>query len=305
MFRSSAKDLPCLRNWHIAEQHEQSIKPIRNRSPECKPIGNRRHQNLTIRRGSDETIICRVYRTDVLTYHKDGRIEINLGGWVTQTTLAFISSVLGRHVVQRHGRPWIYARAVVNGGGDTGGDMGGKTVEGYHPLHASGSNLLTPYEPNPTMLVLQNPAPNKTHRINRAGANNVRKQYKAFKDYIMRTMRIRDEGFSKQEFGEVFGWARPDVPLYPPPIYLNPSRVEQVLRLAASDNAEDHYKASLWLVSSIGGFNMQKGAWKPSLDLLLKSLDNCILIHHRDQCFVEVDNNTGEPVGDPYKTYFK
>ncbi len=305
MFRSSTKDLPCLRNWHIAEQHEQSIKPIRGRSPECKPIGNRRHQHLTIRRGSDESIICRMYRTDVLTYHKDGRIEIDLGWWVTQTTLAFISSVLGRQVVQRHGRPWIYARAVVNGGGDTGGDMGGKTVEGYHPLHASGSNMLTPYELNTTMLVLHNPAPNKTHRINRAGANNVRKQYKAFKDYIMRTMRIRDEGFSKQEFGEVFGWARPDVPLYPLPINANPERIAEVLQLAASDNTEDHYKASLWLALSVGQFNYATQALLPPPGAMLKRLDSCILRHHRDQCFVEVDNNTGEAVADPYRTYFK
>jgi hypothetical protein len=305
MFRSSDKDLPCLRNWHIAEQHEQSIKPIRGRSLECKPIGNRRHQHLTIRRGSDETIICRMYRTDVLTYHKSGWITVNLGGWVTQTTLAFISSVLGLHVVQRHGRPWIYARAVVNGGGDTGGDMGGKTVEGYHPLHVSGSNLLMPYEPNPTMLVLQNPAPNKTHRINRAGANNVRKQYKAFKDYIMRTMRIRDEGFSRQEFGEVFGWARPDVPLYPLPINANPVYIAEVLQLAASDNTEDHYKASLWLALSVGQFNYATQALLPPPGAMLRSLDSCILRHHRDQCFVEVDNNTGNAVADPYKTYFK
>lgn len=300
MFRSSDKDLPCLRNWHIAEQHEKSIKPIRNRSPECKPIGDRRHQHRTIRRGADESIICRMYRTDVLTYHKDGRIEIDLGGWITQTTLGFISSVLGQRVVRRYGLPWIYARAVVNGGAGES-----NVIEGYHPLHTHGPNVLTHYELNTRMLVLQNPAPNKTHRINRAGANNVRKQYKAFKDYLVRTMRIRDEGFSRQEFGEVFGWARPDVPLYPLPINANPVRIAELLRLAASDNTEDHYKASLWLALSVGQFHYTKQALLPQPAAMLKCLDSCILRHHRDQCFVEVDNDTGEPVNDPYKKYFK
>jgi hypothetical protein len=236
-----------------------------------------------------------MYHTDVLTYHKSGWITVNLGGWATQTTLAFISSVLGMHVVQRHGRPWIYARAVVNG----------KTVEGYHTLHVSGSNLLTPYELNPTMLVLQNPAPNKTHRINRAGANNVRKQYKAFKDYIMRTMRIRDEGFSTQEFGEVFGWVSEErgLPRYPLHINANPECIAEVLQLAASDNTEDHYKAALvlaWQTRNIfvGDF------FKPPPGAMLRFLDSCILRQHRDQCFVEVDNDTGEPVADPYKQFF-
>ena len=90
MFGTNNRDVPRLLDYAEAVAHEASIKPIRNRSPEIKPIGDRRNQHKIIRKNPDGSIACRLYRTDVVTFHPDGRIEVRWGGYVTQTTRSFI-----------------------------------------------------------------------------------------------------------------------------------------------------------------------------------------------------------------------
>lgn len=297
MFGSNNRDVPRLLDYAEAVAHEASIKPIRNRSPETKPIGDRRNQHKTIRKNSDGSIACRLYRTDVVTFHPDGRIEVRWDGFVTQTTSSFISQLLGTSIAIQHSHAWITAQH--NDGNTT------STITGNYAMHPAEPNILRRGEPvdktrpwiRPAPLHFENPMPVTTHRINRAGASRVRKQYKAFKDYIVQTMRIRDDGFSAQEFGEVFGWIDEGrgLPRYP---NSNARTRHELLELAKSEQTQDHYKASLILVQQL------RASFKPQLKAMLGGLDGYILREHRDECFDEVLVPAGEIQKDPYKKFF-
>jgi len=188
----------------------------------------------------------------------------------------------------------------------------GKTETlGWYPVYVDGVNL---FKRNGSGdLDLFNPFEVSRHRINRKGANNVREKFSAFRDYLHKTMKIRDNGFSTQEFGDVFGWVKHEhnanpLPDYPP--YLNIRRsgsgrldeFKELLRLAESTQLEDQYKASLYLVRTASiGFH---GAWNAPLSAMLRLLDDVALRVYRDECFEKVQMLDGEIQRDPYLNFF-
>jgi hypothetical protein len=184
------------------------------RTDGVRPIGNRRKKEANIREVGD-TIICRLYETDVVTYHKDGRIEVRLDGWVSQSTAAFISAAL-EPTSLRHNQMWITA---TTGDTYTGGWLAlDLTVVNTFVRTGSGD------------LKFLNPTVTKVHTVNRARANNVRRQYKPFLDYIKNVVKLRGdfEGpshkrvtCSTQEYKDVFGTRTNLIgPAYPYPAYM-------------------------------------------------------------------------------------
>ena len=288
-------DLPRLFNWMDAACWERDSIPIRGRTPECKPLGKRRNTHVNIRKVDNEAIACRLYNTDVVTYHKDGLIEVRLNGYATQTTIAFIEELLGVRGCIQHNHAWI------------GAARKDHTQVGMYALHANEVNQFRRNKYGD--LEFQNPVSVTTHKINRAGANNVRKQFQPFKDYVMRVMRLRDEGFSATEFGDVFGWVKPDLPNYPTQMQvtsnhnIKASDMLAFLDLARSEQVEDQYKASLWLARSAASY-MRDNRWKPRLPDMLKHLDEFILLAYRDECFTVTGVESGDVVRDPYAKFF-
>lgn len=288
-FCARFNDAPRFYTYAEAARWEAAVTPIRGR-PDCKPLGARHKTHATIRR-EGEAVTCRFYNTDVLTYHPDGRIVVNLGGWATQSTCAFITQVAGIHAWIQYNRVWVSAG-------------------GHYPLHAQGENTL---RLDGGGVTLDNPMRVTQHKINRAGANTVRRIYKPFKDYLTGVMKVRDEGFSKQEMGDTFGWKTENAPQLPPMIRIsgrykvNGAPIDGVLALATpTEDAEqthaNFYKASLWLtMSAASGWGY---TYRPTLEGMLKLLDDCILFKHRDQCFVEIEAPQGETARDAYAKFF-
>lgn len=88
-------DMPVLRSYGQALEHYESIKPIRgsnNVRPICATTNGRRKKHMQIIK-RDDAIACRLYDTDVLTFHKNGLIEYYSGGYASNTTHAFASSI--------------------------------------------------------------------------------------------------------------------------------------------------------------------------------------------------------------------
>lgn len=298
MYASNFGDIPHLYNWMDASAYEAEVKPIRGRL-DCKPLGKRSKTHQTIRRDhADESVICRLYNTDVVTYHKDGRIEVNFGGWGSQTTTGFVSALLKVWVRICHKRVWMHST------------LAGKTAVGWYPVWVDGVNSFS--RNGSGDLEFANPFVVSRHSINRKRANIVRSKFKAFKDYLYQNMKIRDEGFSIQEFGDMFGWIRDGLPNYPHPMYLvvasrdqRVSWLREFLQLAESTQVEDHYKASLYLVRTAGNNRIHKQEiWDASLEAMYKTLDEIMLCVHRDECFDEVVVDGGEITKDPYLKYF-
>lgn len=63
-------------SYQQALVRHDSIAPIRGRSTDVRPLGNRRNDNLTIRKLDNGSIAVRLYQTDIVTYHDDGTIDL-------------------------------------------------------------------------------------------------------------------------------------------------------------------------------------------------------------------------------------
>ncbi len=298
-------ELPMMRDYEKAERIEQSIKPIRGRTPECKPLGKRRNTWVNIRK-QDEQIVCKLYSTDVIKFHKDGLIEVNMGGWASPTTCYFIEEVLGCSVSIRHNRLWVNATRASDPRCSTPQRL-------WLSMSATETNYFKLVN---NCIEFQNPQSVPVRKIYRAGANNVRKMYKPFKDYIVRVMRLRDEGFSSQEFADVFFNGEP-TPMFPQmfnePAHLGFNRyrrterkeVMSFLDIAKTGRTEDMHRASLWLAYSAGQpYFYRAKQLRPSVDTMLKTLDTLILYGHRDECFSVVTHRC-DIVKDPYAKFFK
>lgn len=288
-----------------AKAHHDCIKPIRTDG--TRPIGNRRKKEANIREVGD-TIICRLYNTDVVTYYKSGPIEVCIDGWVSQSTSAFISAALTPCGL-RNNRMWV--KAVTEDGGR----------EQWLPLDPNGVNKFE--RTGSGDLKFLNPQPLTVHHINRARANNVRKQYKPFVSYLanMIKLRIDHQGnveCSNQEYMDVFGGRTdfvgrtivnyPDS-VAPPRMNWQPNMgaLNALLDEARSDTNEAHYRVFLQLVRSAGypNFGSDPGGFWSHANNLIAHFDGLVLYKHRDECFDEVEAPAKTYGKDRYSAFFR
>lgn len=61
-------------NYKDAEKTYNSIKPIRGRSTDVRPLARRGNDKLTIRKDGDDYIV-KMYNTDIVTYHPNGDVS--------------------------------------------------------------------------------------------------------------------------------------------------------------------------------------------------------------------------------------
>ena len=90
-----------------------SVKPIRGRSVEVRPFGDRRRDwEQVICRVQDDGQVAygaRMHSTDVLLVMPNGDLKYNCGSWHTPTTAEFMCNlVYGLLVYKRHGVLWLH-----------------------------------------------------------------------------------------------------------------------------------------------------------------------------------------------------
>ncbi len=85
-----------IKDFTEAEAKYASVTPIRGNNDNIRPIDNRRAQHIRILKHDNDTYACRLYHTDVATFHRDGRIVYSTGGWDTTSTANFMSACMPR-----------------------------------------------------------------------------------------------------------------------------------------------------------------------------------------------------------------
>jgi hypothetical protein len=126
----SSYEIPVLNTYEKALAHYESIKPIRGKDwlrPIINTPNGRRRQHMQIIKYRDETIACRLYDTNVLTYHPNGEIHFTNGGYATNSTHQFATALLNRW--DRYGCSFsshkgqttatVHSKTVVVGDGET------------------------------------------------------------------------------------------------------------------------------------------------------------------------------------------
>lgn len=83
-----------------------SIKPIRGRAEEVRPIGQRRRGWERIEMDGD-VVACRLYNTQVVLYYPDGRIGVRCAGWQSPLTAEFIHIHSPWQCFKRNNKLWV------------------------------------------------------------------------------------------------------------------------------------------------------------------------------------------------------
>lgn len=225
------------RTYEQALANFESIVPIRGLAPETRPLGQRRqHHTYWVRKNGDN-VQYMVYRTPVITYTPGGTIEIRTDGYSSSTTHSFIEWVLSLRCKGYNGKTAVYVDGDVRLIG--GNDVLTLAVE---KQESSGVVRYSPITKKETLTQLT---------INRKAANNVRRRYKSFADYLKSFLNLRKEsrviGYgvhsfeeelvsaTYQEIADTLGLTEPD----------NYSRVYFKLGLSVALDTNSHFTRNL------------------------------------------------------------
>jgi len=183
-------DAPRLYTYQEAAAHEAKVKPIRGRTPECKPLGRRDCPNLTISR-EGKSIVVKSWGTTV-TYRPGGAIDIRVEYRASNSDGTLLRRLLGVQIFVHDGITWI-------------GALDPATPEqqrvGFYPMKVKWMEpptvryrskqmtaTLRPVEQTPTprnyynkyLYTMDNIVYPKRKTINRKGSAAVRARYKHF-----------------------------------------------------------------------------------------------------------------------------
>ena len=178
-FSLNTHNTKYLQDYAAALRHHDDIKPIRN--SDTRPIAERRKQHFNIRKHG-ESIIVRLYDTDIITYTPDNRVTLNVGGHNTVSTRAAIRAVAG------------------------------VTMDGNSPLWVQDyDHKYYPYKANMQLEVLGyctlkiiNPIYPAVHHLNKQAMNALRKEYAPFINYLKGLIKlIGEDGFTYEMLKDV------------------------------------------------------------------------------------------------------
>lgn len=225
--RHNQGEYPMLRSYTDAANREASIKPIRGRAHEFKPLGPRRKHHVNIRKDTNGNIIVRMWNTDIITYCPDG--EVLVYGYTSLTTHQVLRTVLGVGVFSHRNESYINCFFDPEYTKQRGTDTN-NVIYGALPLPSGG---LSHFEFIDNRLVNMRPTFPEKQRIDRKAASAARKPYKDFIKYAEGVIKLRrDTPFTDEEFRE-FGISL---------------RAMEVMPYMLGTNPEDNFRALLVVV---------------------------------------------------------
>lgn len=167
--------------WHVprARTHEKALsiyansKPIRG-TDDRRPLGARRnHIKYSVRKHGDDVQFV-LYKTPVITYHPDDTITVKTDGWNSMATHEMISWVLDIGA-----RGWR---------GNTCLTIG----DSVYTLKGSDASVkLIPTAQGG--LCFESQQERLGYRMNRKAANNVRRRYAPFLNYLNGMLKLREQ----------------------------------------------------------------------------------------------------------------
>jgi hypothetical protein len=173
-----------------AKYVHDKTKPIRGRSPEVRPLGQRRDAGVYSVQMSGANVEFVLYKTPVITYLPGGDVVIKTDGWSSVSTHQFIEQVLGVKCYGSRRNTIMEARSAE-------GDVHKYIIpkdKGITMIHAGGNWRITQFN---TIY---------EYRLNRKAANAVRKQYGDFLRYVKGMVNLRSEMIEPRR------WARRQKP---------------------------------------------------------------------------------------------
>jgi hypothetical protein len=173
-------NVPRVLTYALAKNLHDSIKPIRGRSPEIRPLGNRRDADSYWVRMNGEDVEFVLYKSAVITYKPDGGVVLTPDTYSTVSTHQFFDRVLG--VDARASRQ----NSVIGLLNKKGEVMNRYTVRGK-------DTLTLKLDKSGNWQCVEGAKPQFAWHLNRQEATNVRLRYKEFITYFKGMVSLRTE----------------------------------------------------------------------------------------------------------------
>ena len=171
---ATVMNVPQVTTYALAKNLFDSIKPIRGRSPEIRPLGNRRDADSYWVRMNGEDVEFVLYKSAVITYKPDGGVVLTPDTYSTVSTHQFFARVLG-----------VGANAVRQNTVITIGDKR-YTVRGK-------DTLTLKLDKSGNWQCVEGAKPQFAWHLDRREATNVRNRYKEFITYFKGMVSLRTE----------------------------------------------------------------------------------------------------------------
>ena len=172
-------NVPRVTTYSEAKNLFDSIKPIRGRSPEIRPLGNRRDADSYWVRMKGEDVEFVLYKSAVITYKPDGGVVLTPDTYSTVSTHQFFDRVLG-----------VDARASRQNSVIGLLNKKGEVVNRYT---VRGKDTLTLKMVGGNWQCVEGAKPQFAWHLNRQEATNVRLRYKEFITYFKGMVSLRTE----------------------------------------------------------------------------------------------------------------
>jgi hypothetical protein len=209
----------------------QNTKPIagNGRNAGIIPLGHRNKTHFQIRMRQDESIACRLYRTDVVVFDKNGTITIDPNGYSTVSTANFIGEVLGVNATQYNNRLIV---RVNDGRYQAEGLVLRSYAMGYEVLECKQDVV---------------------HGIDRKMMNGLRRDTQDFRKFLSGLMKIKDHTLTDEELAEVNireNGALSLISVWRHDVSVVTERHTKFNELVKSGDAENWHTAAMWLCAS-------------------------------------------------------
>jgi hypothetical protein len=306
--------MPRLYSYADALKHFNEVVPIRGDKDKTKPVGRRDQKFFAIWKNDDESVsVGYRWHNDkpLIKFHTDGSVGVK-----TQISAACrerVQRILGMNLQRKHNRTWVQAKTYQDG----------KEVDGWFPISNPKDNWRSEHREAlfvvpksggmPTFL---NPAPVETHTKDRQASKDITAKYKVFRSYVENMAKLTDGRVPNMLPSELRALldlsvdkehANRDISLCPQYAYGDVERHAKYrarfFDLLESDDAEDLYKAMLWVSSSVGGY-WSGNAEARHIDSWRLAWERTVSIHHRDALFFKTQSRDGVLRADRYARFF-
>ncbi len=181
---ATVRNVPRITCYKHAKEIHDGIKPLRGRSPELRPLGNRRDADTYSIRMNGDAVECVLYKTPVVTIYPDETVILREAGWSTVSTRQFITRLTGFNAYGKGGKSVVS----IDGGDHVIPEDGALT------LLRRPAGSLSKYEVVGSALI-------KAYAMDRAKVTNVRKRYAEFLRYTKNMVKLRTVVETKQSYG--------------------------------------------------------------------------------------------------------
>ena len=244
-----------------------------------RPLGMRNKPQFQILMRHDESIVCRLYKTDVVVFNKDETITINCTGYNTPTTARFISEVLG-----------VSARV-------QGGRLVVSIVDGTYLA----DGLMLRQKRDVALYEVMASNQETVHSLDRKAMSKLRKETQDYRTYLTGFMKLIDHTLTDEDLVELDlgNKHRLTLDLWRTDPMHEIDRFKQFKWMIEGKRLENWHFSSLWLCAS-----SRYSPWDKRFDprQVMKLFDD-ILIALNPNVLVPKQLDAGVVTPDPYARF--